>query len=161
MKPESITVLGVDPGAKGGWALLVGETSSIENSSVITYDKFRDSESFLEQMKRLDTNHSIDKVIIEKVHAHPQQGVSSTFKFAANFGFEKGVLASIFGWELVEEIMAQKWQQYLEIPKSESKTEHKNKLKEKAQEFWPDCRWTLATCDAPWLALWGILRYNE
>ena len=53
----------------------------------------------------------------------------------------------------------QRWQRDLGIPssKGKTKTQHKNELKQKAQQLWPHLHITLTTCDALLLAYWGIM----
>jgi crossover junction endodeoxyribonuclease RuvC len=98
------------------------------------------------------------KAVIEKVHAMPSQGVSSSFTFGKGYGFLRGCLVS--NGIPFEEVTPQAWQKYLQIPpagKNTPKREHKLKLKSLAQQLFPKLPiWStpktlgvqLAICDA-------------
>ena len=74
--------LGIDPGLKGGLALIN------ENGS---FAVFPYSDSELLNLCRCLTD-SEARCCLEQVHAMPKQGVSSTFKFGLSYGYIKGVL---------------------------------------------------------------------
>lgn len=88
-------ILGVDPGAKGGVALVDGaryidghRMPLIEEGKrdlVDTRQLTRDWASYMD--------HNIEVIVIEKVHAMPKQGVSSIFNFGRHTG-------TIEGWAL-------------------------------------------------------------
>ena len=87
--------------------------------------------------------------LIEGVHAFPGQGVSSVFKFGRNYGMLRGMLVA--NKIPFHEVSPMKWQKGTGITKrgkNETKTQHKNKLKQKAQNIFPDIKMTLAICDA-------------
>jgi len=132
--------IGVDPGASGGIAVI---DSSCE---VIILRSMPDSER--------DTWELVDslphgRVLIEKVHAMPGQGVTSMFTFGRNVGLIVGCLTAA---ELpFEEVTPQKWQAGLSIPKknqTESHTQFKSRMKNFAQRMFPELHITLKTCDA-------------
>ena len=75
--------IGIDPGAKGGIAVI-----SDDGISVFPY-----SDSQLLNTVSSLTNENT-RCCLEQVHAMPKQGVSSTFKFGVSYGFIKGVLES-------------------------------------------------------------------
>lgn len=91
---------------------------------------------------------------IEKIHSMPGQGVSSSFKFGYNYGIIR--MAFVGNKIPFEEISPQKWQKALGITKSDSKTQHKNKLKGLAQQLYPDTKMTLAIADAVLIAHYGL-----
>lgn len=77
--------VGIDPGKKGAVAyLLEREGSWLEN--VFPID---DLPQLLHRLLR--TGQPI-RCCLEKVHAMPKQGVSSTFTFGAQYGWLKGML---------------------------------------------------------------------
>lgn len=137
---EAKVYIGIDPGQAGGIALL-GEDS-------------------VEVHKMPATEHDIWEIfaatwslkyfaLIEKVHSMPGQGVASTFKFGKGYGFLRGCLVAA-GCPF-DEVTPQKWQRGLDIPKrktTETKTQFKNRLKQKAQQLYPTVDVTLATADA-------------
>lgn len=97
--------LGIDPGQTG--ALSIFEQCPIDGewylNTVFDYDK----ESLVTVMKQV-VDHNCCSVVMEAVHAAPGQGVSSMFKFGANFGWWLGVLDALcISYTLVT---PQKWQ---------------------------------------------------
>ena len=101
---------------------------------------------------------AITRVVLEKVHAMPSQGVSSTFSFGESFGAVQMALTFLGGE--IEYVSPRKWQQHfgLVFPKdSLTHTEKKNRHKEKAIELAPEgFKVTHATADALLIA-----RYAE
>ena len=97
--------LGIDPGQTG--ALSIFEQCPIDGewylNTVFDYDK----ESLVTVLKKV-VDHNCCSVVMEAVHAAPGQGVSSMFKFGANFGWWLGVLDTLLiSYTLVS---PQKWQ---------------------------------------------------
>lgn len=88
--------LGIDPGAKGGIAVI-----SDSGYEVLPY-----SDGQLLNIAASLTDETA-RCCLEQVHAMPKQGVSSTFKFGVSYGFIKGVLES-FGISY-QEIPPQRW----------------------------------------------------
>lgn len=77
--------LGIDPGKRGAVAYLMEtERGWVENVHPIG-----DLPQLLHRLIR--TGQPI-RCCLEKVHAMPKQGVSSTFSFGVNFGWCKGLL---------------------------------------------------------------------
>ena len=83
-------ILGIDPGSSGGIAIVRNEVQSLPNIVFATrmpvvsiYGK-----KIIDVKKiALDLNEfDIDVSIIEKVHAMPRQGVTSSFQFGRSFG---------------------------------------------------------------------------
>lgn len=137
--------LGVDPGANGA-AVLITEAQQV--ASVL---KFKDAteadiaEWFREQAWE---RHADGMVFarIERVHSSPQMGVRSAFTFGQSFGFLRGMLVA-HGIPF-EAVTPGKWQRALGcLSKGQ-----KNVTKAKAQELFPQHRWTHATADAVLLA---------
>lgn len=86
--------VGVDPGKKGGYAL-------IDDTGARAYPW--DDQRFIEDMRvtatRLDDTAM---ACVEKVGAHPGQGVTSMFTFGQGYGYILGVLAALgIGVQLV------------------------------------------------------------
>lgn len=145
-------IIGIDPGQAGGIAVIYPDGS-------------------LDVVKMPQTEHDIsnhikeikDKVemegysvsgYLEKVWAMRGQGVSSMFKFGYNYGIIR--MAMIANGLPFEDITAQSWQKALGVTKSDSKTQHKNKLKGLAQQLYPDTKMTLAIADAVLIAHYGL-----
>ena len=84
--------IGVDPGKKGGYAI-------IEKDAVDVFPW--DDQGFIENMANA-VNCGTCVACVEKVGAHPGQGVTSMFTFGQGYGYILGVLAVLgIGVQLV------------------------------------------------------------
>ena len=103
--------IGIDPGAKGSMCL-------ISNGKVVFKDfDLKDYSSTLKAF--LDTNDTELMVAIEKVHAMPGQGVSSSFSFGQRLGELEGMLTAL---QIPYELVAPKdWQKACGIPAKSDK----------------------------------------
>jgi len=139
-------VIGIDPGKKGGAALL-----ELGTGELVDCFPFRTLDMAADGFAEWRAKYSIDHVLIEHVHAYPGQGVVSAFTFGDNFGGWKGILAAgkIRGHKL-KFIEPRSWQRALgrKLPGHVQKTAHKNALKDLAAELYPQIKVTLATADA-------------
>lgn len=98
--------LGIDPGQTG--AVSIFEQCHIDGEWYLNTVLDYNSEAVLPVLRELIALHSCCSAVIEAVHAAPGQGVSSTFKFGANFGWWLGVLDTLLvSYTLVS---PQKWQ---------------------------------------------------
>lgn len=137
-------ICGIDPGASGGIACITDNGAWAYKMPETPHDLVE----HLCSMKNLSGDRSI-VCYLEKVHAMPKQGVTSTFKFGEGFGVIQGVLAALkFRLELVT---PQKWQTALGCRTGGDK----NVSKRKAQELFPDLRITHAIADALLIAEYG------
>jgi len=146
-------VLGCDPGAKGGFAL-VSETGQAE-----AWEMPPTAFELLEFL-RLRVVLGLDggRAYVEHVHAWPKQGVSSAFSFGRSYGeLLCALAASRISFELVS---PGKWQAALGMrrQKGEAKASYKRRLRAKAQELFPGIRVTLGTADALLIAEWARRR---
>ena len=143
-------IIGIDPGANGGIATL-GADGEVHQALKMPATPHDIAEA-------IERNRSGGGVFcyIENVGPMPKQGVSSTFKFGRGFGVLIGVLAALrVPHELVR---PQVWQRTLAIPKrkrTESKTAFKNRLKQKAQQLFPQVKITHSVADALLIAEHG------
>jgi crossover junction endodeoxyribonuclease RuvC len=134
-----IGVIGIDPGASGGMACIVGGT-------LLDAIKMPGTESDIAEWLR-ERDHCT--AYIESVHSMPGQGVASSFKFGQSFGFLRGVLTALsIRWELVT---PQKWQGALSCRSGGDK----NVTKAAAQRLWPRVKMTHAIADACLIAEYG------
>lgn len=142
--------LGVDPGASGAAALITPEFQ------VIDIVKFTETENEVSRWfwtaKWPDTfaEESDDPrrlyAVCEKVNAMPKQGVSSSFKFGASYGFCRGVLAAL---DIRRDyVRPAAWQKTLGCLSRGDK----NVTKAKAAEWFPGVKVTHAMADALLLA---------
>jgi len=142
----TITFIGLDPGKSGAIAI---------HSTVLhgTWD----------WIKLTETEHDIARFMqgwspqscfayLERVASRPGQGVSSTFKFGQNYGFLRGLLCAC-GIPF-EDVTPGIWQPAMGVRsiKGESKTDHKRRLKSRAQQLHPYLDITNANADAVLLA---------
>lgn len=141
--------IGIDPGKSGGIAIL-DEASGIECIPMPEFDF--DLYDVLEALPALPRVHAV----LEKVHAMPKQGVTSSFNFGVEYGRVRMALcAAGIGFE---EVTPQKWMKELGIPpkkKQETKGQYKNRLRDTAQKMFPKLEvWKgpkglqMAICDA-------------
>jgi Holliday junction resolvasome RuvABC endonuclease subunit len=140
------TVIGIDPGKSGGIAIINGKNASMEKcpkepigmASIINSVR---TTAYIEDFEII--------ACIEKVHAFPTDGRSSAFKFGMNYGMWIGILAS-FKIPVIK-VTPQSWmKKYQPLPKV--KQERKQRLKEIAQNLFPDNKITLSTSDAVLIA---------
>lgn len=133
-------IIGIDPGASGGIALLDDEGAHAWKMP----DTERDTQELFEQ---LAGPFGLAFAGIEKVHAMPGQGVTSMFNFGRNYGMLRGML--IANCIPFETVTPQKWQKEFSLRNSKwAKTKKKNKHKARAQELFPHIRVTHALADA-------------
>lgn len=117
-----MVIIGVDPGKKGGFAVIKG--NSVQ---VFAWD----DNAFVEELRRTVSDSFDDGIVayVEKVGAMPGQGVVSMFHFGHSAGFIEGVLAA-FNIETVL-VSPQKWKKSFDLGSD------KQKSIEKCQELYP------------------------
>lgn len=143
-----LTILGIDPGQSGGLAIRNEDYSQ-------AYPMPETEKDIFELIYNLKCKWNNVDCYLEQVHSFKGQGVSSTFKFGQGYGFLR---ACIIALEIpLFDITPQRWQKEYVTSKTkdESKTDHKNKLKAKAQLLYPSLKLTLKTCDAMLIADYG------
>lgn len=107
----SMVYVGVDPGMRGGLAIL-------EDGMVTVIPC--DYKEYASQLSALDPAYTI--VTIENVHAMPKQGVSSTFSFGEGFGKIQGILIALgFKYEKVEPKV---WKKHFGLSKDKDESIH-------------------------------------
>ena len=150
-------VIGIDPGAKGGIAVL--DDSGAVASVVKMPETPQDILSYLRDVQqRSDVFGDVVTCYMEAVgFGMPGQSSSATAKFARHCGhLEMALLALGIPTNTVT---PQKWEKTYQLGKSSgySKSEWKNKLKAKAQQLFPRLgnKITLATADCLLIAEYG------
>ena len=170
MRPTVHTiVIGIDPGASGGIAVLY-LFGKFHTDSVVTLP-IPDSDlqicSFLRTLQEQKEKDTIPEIVawIEKVHAMPQQGVTSSFNFGVNYG---KLLMALAAFQIPYQMVTpQAWQKRLQIPSRntqlETKLDFKNRLRLEAQRRFPNLAiWQgtkgsqLAVADALLIASYGV-----
>jgi len=138
--------IGIDPGQSGGIAWLGND------GTVLDCIKMPATEADLWRWFDKDVRQGPKGLIhaaIEKVHAMPKQGVSSTFKFGMEYGGLR--MALIAAGIPFDQVTPQAWIKALGIhskKKTETGTQWKNRLRAQAQQLFPRETITLAKADA-------------
>lgn len=97
--------IGIDPGQTGAIAIFQLDKGEYYLNSIFDY---ADKDLFIPVLREISLIENCTSVCIESVHSAPGQGVSSTFKFGANFGWWIGVLDAL-GYSYIL-VTPQKWQ---------------------------------------------------
>ena len=90
-------IIGIDPGASGAIALLVGrELVSVHDMPTVTVERNKAQKRQVcpAGLSLLMQQLSPHRAIVDKVGARPGQGVSSMFSFGRSVGIIEGVLAA-------------------------------------------------------------------
>jgi Holliday junction resolvasome RuvABC endonuclease subunit len=131
--------IGIDPGANGALVVLVNDRDSDDLFSM-PFSKYTERDIVL----AIDHLPHAPKwcCFIEKVHAMPKQGVSSTFKFGRSYGVMIGILTAL--GIPYREVTPQTWQKAMScLSKGD-----KNVTKAAAQKLFPSVKVTHANADA-------------
>jgi len=97
--------IGIDPGQGGGIAWIWAATGIIDAC------KFTDTDIIMDLFDSTRKWSTRSRIVLERVHAMPKQGVSSTFKFGANYGWWRGFLTA---WERQwHDVEPRVWQRHL------------------------------------------------
>lgn len=150
---NSTTLIGIDPGANGGFMARVGDAKVFTGSLPETEG---DILALLEMLASTPPSRRVAYLEnLVKFTGSPMPS-SAMATYASNWGVLKGMLMAL-KFQLVL-VTPQVWQKALGLGTSKglSKTEWKNKLKSEGQRLYPDVKITLANADA---AL--IFRYGE
>jgi len=116
--------IGIDPGAKGAWTI-IREDGTVESH-------IWDDVEFIKSMQDMSlTNYRNCRCALEKVGAMPKQGVSSTWKFAQEYGFIQGVLEALN--IPFQTVPPQTWKKAFSLINQD-----KNKSIETAQKLYPE-----------------------
>lgn len=140
------TIIAIDPGAKGAIAIrMEHDIVSIQAMP----ETCTDLANLIREAKlTADENNDDIVAYLEEVHAMPGQGTVSMFTFGQGYGHLEQVLAD-FRIRTIK-VRPSKWEKALSLTdkKGTEKREHKNKLKRRAQELFPNIKVTLVNADA-------------
>jgi len=163
-----ITVIGIDPGARGAIAPLttLGELT-VHDMPAVTIERGGKNKTEIDTASLAGVlgeivdargRHNL-LAVIEKVGAMPGQGVTSMFAFGRSVGQVEGVLAALN--IPVTYVTPQTWQKALAVPKG------KDGSRLRASQIMPAYagEWRLAKHDgraeAALIAMWGVLHLPE
>jgi hypothetical protein len=143
------TIVAIDPGKEGGIAYQLAN-----DPAVVALAMPATEGDILALLSLIMTNSNRKEAqpvaFLEQVggfiKGRPAPG-SAMFNFGRNFGFLLGCLQTL-GFR-IELVRPQDWQKALALGKSDgNKTAWKNKLKQRAQQLYPNLQVTLNTADA-------------
>lgn len=144
----SPTIIGIDPGASGGIAILCGgEVTTHKLADLTEQDTWR-----------LLAEHEPATVYLEKVHAGPNMASSASFKFGCGYGTLR--MAAIAAGLRVIEVTPQVWQRKIGLPPigggyGANDKEKKQRNKGAAQQLFPALKVTNYIADALLIAEYG------
>jgi len=147
-------IMGIDPGWSGGIAIIDNEGKA----SAKGFTKLTEKDIYEIMYEKADyqfDTHSVKMCYIEKVHAMPQSGRASMFKFGHNYGFLRGVLTALY--IPFTEVSPLKWQTFLGCRTGGDK----NVTKRRAQQLYPSLKITHAIADALLIATYGFKQEVE
>ena len=144
-------ILGIDPGKNGGLCIL-----STDTNDVVMLDKMPQTPTDLSnKLESIRENFWPIKCYLEKVGGMPGQGGAAMFTFGYNFG---QLVQALTDYKIPHELVTpQKWQTatYCRGKSGESKTAHKNRIKDTAKRLYPQSKITLWGADAVMIAQYG------
>ncbi len=155
-------ILGCDPGLSGALVLISTDgvktyiLSCIDMPTLTMVKNKRDIDvvALGAWLKEQTDEWTIDRVVIEKVHSMPKQGVASTFKFGMCYGALRGAVATLLIPTTL--VTPQAWKKKLSVASA------KDGAIARATELMPHERlwWKLKKHDgraeAAMIALWGF-----
>jgi crossover junction endodeoxyribonuclease RuvC len=111
-------IAGIDPGATGAVTVLDTELGTLEvfdtPTAVVKIGGRQVRRIIPAAFARMLGAYRVDFAALERVHAMPKQGLSSTFAFGHCFGVIEGVLCGLnIPYEMIE---PQKWQALARVP---------------------------------------------
>jgi hypothetical protein len=132
--------IGIDPGAGGGIAWID------EDGTASAVPMPKTDRDIWELLAGLEDHGTF--AMLECVRSSPQMGVVSSFSFGRSYGqLRMALTAAKIPYE---EVTPGVWQRDMKCSKrgNKTQTQHKNALKRRAQELFPELKITHATADA-------------
>tara|TARA_R100001129_G_scaffold173313_1_gene144685 strand:+ start:2919 stop:3368 length:450 start_codon:yes stop_codon:yes gene_type:complete len=120
-------VLGVDPGLTGAIALVGDGYLAVRD--IPTAGEKRRRVLMAAELAGIIKAWDPDTAVIEKVHAMPKQGVSSSFRFGQALGVVEGALGALL--IPTEYVTPQSWKKHYRL------TAHKEDARLRAAQKWP------------------------
>lgn len=128
--------VGIDPGQSGGISVITGGASL--PTCLPMPESERDIWDVVQRMTETDYSTSLKiHCVIERVHAMPKQGVSSSFKFGQGYGSLR--MALIAAGISFDDVPPQTWMKAMVVKsvKDSTKAQQKEKLRAYAQQLFP------------------------
>jgi len=120
-------ILGVDPGLNGAVALLGDGYLAVRDTP--TAGELKRRVVIATELAKILKAWQPDLAVVEKVHAMPKQGVSSSFRFGQAVGTVEGVIGAL---EIpVEYVTPHAWKKFFRI------SSHKEDARLLAIQTWP------------------------
>lgn len=132
-------VVGIDPGQKGGIAVISCNCKGLQVEVFDMFNDFSDLVSFFWDLKRKSERSKDGRLIvfIEKQSPFPKQGVVSTFKLGRSYGELIGVLRTL-GISF-EEVSSHRWKRFFGLnSKALDRKKRKEFSLEKAKSLFPE-----------------------
>ena len=148
-------IIAIDPGKNGAIAVRTDTGIVVEKMPSTPKDLY----DFINEWAVLSTREDMPVVAyLEQVSAMPNNGAKSMFTFGQGFGHLQ--MALIANGVRTIEVRPQKWQKALSLIDSKNvpKSEHKNRLKKKAQQLFPNTKVTADTQDALLISEYAYLQ---
>ncbi len=123
--------IGIDPGMKGGLALVSPTGQLIEAIPMVVNGKEVDGYRIARLFEEWQADCGPLKVMIEQVGSMPGQGVASTFRFGQGFGTLLGVVQA--GSLSLHRVRPQKWKKDMGLTNKD-----KDASRHLATEIWPE-----------------------
>ena len=131
-------ILGIDPGTSGGIAIVKVENKKLptiifgSKIPIVTIygKKIIDTKRVVSKLN----NFSLDIAIIEKVHAMPRQGVTSSFQFGRSFGSIETL--SYLHSKRVDYVAPAVWKKFLGLGSTKKDSLDLARLKFGDLEYW-------------------------
>jgi hypothetical protein len=140
-----MVIMGVDPGLDGGIAFIKdsGEIMHyqkmptrvvLDNDCNKTNKRIIDIAQIAAMIAKMEPEHAF----IEKVHAMPKQGVSSTFTFGVGYGMVLGLCLSLEAIITTQLIPPQRWQKFMYASMHKDDSPPKKRAMARFYEIWPE-----------------------
>lgn len=157
-----MNVLGIDPGKSGGIAVVRIANNEIPKivkamkmpTLIVNTKKIIDIISLNNQLKDI----SINIAVIEKAHAMPRQGVTSSFQFGRSYGAVESLCQMITS--RIDYVSPSVWKKAMGLSSSKQASLDLAKLKFGDEKLW-DIKSNDGIAEAALICLFWIERFNK
>lgn len=157
-----MNVLGIDPGKSGGLAVVQSKTNQIPKiikaikmpTLIVNTKKIID----ISKLKSQLDNIPISVAIIEKAHAMPRQGVTSSFQFGRSYGAVEGLCQIVTS--RIDYVLPSVWKKAFGLSSSKQASLDLAKLKFGNDKIW-DIKSNDGIAEAALISLFWIERFGR